>query len=593
MARCWTCERTWRSFRYTCPECAEARAYIKGGGPFSDLSLAERRRVLAKLEYTIAVLEWGFDSAGWLIERQTQLMERTLEFKARELLEQGDKALFVGDIGIAVDRYERAFEEDPTIFDVQIGLALAYLAGGRTPDAEKMLSEHAVRWGNFQIGDMDYRSYAYRLLGHIAFCEDHTQEAVDFARRAIECSPKYADALYDFAHYSVVLEAPEQVVPRKQISAASQTKALEHRGAVDRLLEDFLESRVRGLGIDKDQPRSEPAEPPQLLPAPSSPPRFNRPEKDWEKALRSAMFLDLDYRELASLEPDFDVVRDDVQTIIEDLEGTLRKRVEEARQETKDKLHEAVDALTVFVEAFHGFERHVAPSYDLPFRELNEELEGLKQRYRETSSVSLQPSRPKEMEAALAATLTLLEETTDFTERVASKHLRAYETFEDDSGAGLGWYFLWYLGGFYGFALLFNTIGRDSLGGWGTFWAILLMFAGGPVIGWIVHRSTFPTIAAQKHPHGRRPARPLKRERTPSPSERFVRDEIRIRQPEGSDEWARIEIEKVPKRRRVWPWALAAIALLSLFDSVGAGALGWLIVLLAGAAFWYTRHRSR
>ena len=47
----------------------------------------------------------------------------------------------------------------------------------------------------------DYKSYSYRLLGHIYACEENYHKAVACLKSAITLSPQYADGYYDYAQY--------------------------------------------------------------------------------------------------------------------------------------------------------------------------------------------------------------------------------------------------------------------------------------------------------------------------------------------------------------------------------------------------------
>ncbi len=49
--------------------------------------------------------------------------------------------------------------------------------------------------------DFDWKSYSYRLLGHIYACEEDHIKALEALHLAIKLSPDYTDGLYDFAQY--------------------------------------------------------------------------------------------------------------------------------------------------------------------------------------------------------------------------------------------------------------------------------------------------------------------------------------------------------------------------------------------------------
>lgn len=64
-----------------------------------------------------------------------------------------------------------------------------------------------------------YRSYSKRLIGHIYACEENHVQAATVLKSAIELSPKYEDAHYDYAQYCALLG-------RKEDCLASLRKAI-------------------------------------------------------------------------------------------------------------------------------------------------------------------------------------------------------------------------------------------------------------------------------------------------------------------------------------------------------------------------------
>ena len=55
----------------------------------------------------------------------------------------------------------------------------------------------------------DYKSYSYRLIGHIYACKEDYHRAAPALQSAIELSPTYYVALYDLAQYSAQMRDPE------------------------------------------------------------------------------------------------------------------------------------------------------------------------------------------------------------------------------------------------------------------------------------------------------------------------------------------------------------------------------------------------
>ena len=57
--------------------------------------------------------------------------------------------------------------------------------------------------------EIDYKSYSYRLIGHIYACEENFNQALDALHSSIKLSPNYADGLYDFAQYASLVSDNE------------------------------------------------------------------------------------------------------------------------------------------------------------------------------------------------------------------------------------------------------------------------------------------------------------------------------------------------------------------------------------------------
>jgi tetratricopeptide (TPR) repeat protein len=60
-------------------------------------------------------------------------------------------------------------------------------------------------YGNYPL-PFDYKSYTYRLIGHIYACEEDYNEARANLKSAIALSPQYTEGHYDYAQYCALLE---------------------------------------------------------------------------------------------------------------------------------------------------------------------------------------------------------------------------------------------------------------------------------------------------------------------------------------------------------------------------------------------------
>ena len=49
--------------------------------------------------------------------------------------------------------------------------------------------------------EIDYRSYSYRLIGHIYACDEDYNQTISVLQSSIDLSPTYEDGHYDYAQY--------------------------------------------------------------------------------------------------------------------------------------------------------------------------------------------------------------------------------------------------------------------------------------------------------------------------------------------------------------------------------------------------------
>ncbi|MGM0445747.1 MAG: tetratricopeptide repeat protein [Bacillota bacterium] len=85
-----------------------------------------------------------------------------------------------------------------------------------TSTFEKIISNHLSNKSNFYAINIDnylgypapkdYRSYSYRYLGHIEYCFNNIDKAVNYLSKACELSPSYGEALYDYSFYLSLTE---------------------------------------------------------------------------------------------------------------------------------------------------------------------------------------------------------------------------------------------------------------------------------------------------------------------------------------------------------------------------------------------------
>jgi hypothetical protein len=223
MARCWTCGSTVSGWQYTCSACKglkELKTLRKKvesyegaiSTKFSYMSEVQREgyyllkdTLTHELSSIASVIEWGFEKTRWQLVQQTNILksiDHTLktpsETKANEWREMAERLKSRGVLDESEKFYLRALELKPLDFRIYVGLAETYLRMNK-PDEAKYYMEKSLPHAPKK--EIDYRSYSYRLIGHIYECKEKYNQAASILYSAIELSPNYADGHYDYARY--------------------------------------------------------------------------------------------------------------------------------------------------------------------------------------------------------------------------------------------------------------------------------------------------------------------------------------------------------------------------------------------------------
>lgn len=243
MAQCWSCGKNVTGYHYTCRHCEN----IKEIKRLQEKVESSATGIYDRLDYMVqvqqdgfsslrtslseglaeiaAVIEWGFEKLYWELHQQTEILrsiDHSLKtpsetqanewrkiaegLKTRNVLDQSEKF------------YLKALELNPLDYRLYVGLAQTYLQENKFNEAKFYLEQslpHAPR-GNqdetvahIAVGidsKFDWRSYSYRLIGHIHACDEDYNQAVLILRSAIELSPDYADGYYDYSKYCAQLK---------------------------------------------------------------------------------------------------------------------------------------------------------------------------------------------------------------------------------------------------------------------------------------------------------------------------------------------------------------------------------------------------
>lgn len=224
MAKCWTCGTHVSGYSYTCSSCQslielkELRRDASEGLDYMAQIQQEGFEALqdalsSGLSEIASAIEWGFEEISWQLQQQTNVLRsigHTLktpsETKGNEWRLQAEELRHRGILEESEEFFLKALNEYRLDYRTYIGLAETYLQMEQFDKAKVFLEKslpHAPK------EEIDYRSYSYRLIGHIYACEENFSQALDALHSSIKLSPNYADGLYDFAQYASLVNDEE------------------------------------------------------------------------------------------------------------------------------------------------------------------------------------------------------------------------------------------------------------------------------------------------------------------------------------------------------------------------------------------------
>lgn len=220
MARCWTCGSDLAGglhHIFTCPLCAQVKETKKIRETLESAgveSLYGATEILSALSDIASIIEWSFEELNWKLEQATDIfrsIDKALktpgQTQANEWRQIAEELRDRGVLDESEKFFLQSFNVNPLDYRTYIGLGKTYLQMGKFDEAraywEKSLP-HAPKQ------EFDYRSYSYRLIGRIYFCEDNLQQAAATLQLAIELSPDYSDGHYDYAQYCAQLGQKEK-----------------------------------------------------------------------------------------------------------------------------------------------------------------------------------------------------------------------------------------------------------------------------------------------------------------------------------------------------------------------------------------------
>lgn len=243
MVRCWTCGIKWEQTVgdiYICESCEDISNQIcslhgdvkyasdRVSEKFDDLIYAQRQgfnalsngiQDIAGGMYEIAsVIEWGFGELSWQMQQQTSVLQEIAailktpgETQAEEWRLMAEEHRRRGDYDHSLKFFLKSLDANSLDYRTYIGLAELYLHIGRFAYA-KTYFERSLPHAPFR-GNFNYKSYSLRFIGHIYYCWEDCDKAIESLKRAVELSPNYTKAYYDLAQYYAVNGDVRDAIP--------------------------------------------------------------------------------------------------------------------------------------------------------------------------------------------------------------------------------------------------------------------------------------------------------------------------------------------------------------------------------------------
>lgn len=235
MARCWTCGSSVSGYRYRCSACEDVPRRLQSidreveslhetiSEGFADLARIQEagfNQLSDQLSEIATILEWGFGELSWQLQQQIEVLrsiDHTLktraETQANEWRLHAEELRRRGVLDESEEFFLKALNEYRLDYRIYVGLAETYLQMNKFDKAMAYLEKslpHAPK------KEIDYKSYSYRLIGHIHACEEDYNRAVAVLRTSIELSPTYEDGHYDYAQYSAQMRNRETCISSLQ-----------------------------------------------------------------------------------------------------------------------------------------------------------------------------------------------------------------------------------------------------------------------------------------------------------------------------------------------------------------------------------------
>lgn len=244
MAKCWTCGTHIERPQFNCTSCQKlqelkdmnkrVQAIESHAGDVSkklyDMTQMQQEEFFhlqqgvdrmgesffAGLSQVASAMEWGFGEIEWQLQQQHDVLrsiDHTLktpsQTQGNEWRSIAEELRIRGVLDQSEEFYLKALEVNPLDYRIYIGLATTHLQNNRF-DKAKIFLEKSLP--HAPIEEIDYKSYSYRLIGHIYACEENYQQAFTTLQSSVELSPRYAEGLYDYAQYAALVSTSNESV---------------------------------------------------------------------------------------------------------------------------------------------------------------------------------------------------------------------------------------------------------------------------------------------------------------------------------------------------------------------------------------------
>jgi len=274
MARCWSCgaglpEGLHLNYWLTCPTCTQVEETRKiretlessGAQSFYEVvtifgpDIGETAGILEagfgelseQLANIASILEWGFEEIDWRLDQISETLEnidRTLKSpaitRAREWRRIAEELRRRKVLDKSKRFFLKSLDANPLDYRTYIGLGKTYFELGSSWKA-RFYWEESLPYA--PKGEIDYKSYTYRLLGRLDFCEENYQQAASKLKTSIELSPNYWIGHYDYAQYCALIGDEKNCLDSLKIAILNK-KPLEKLARKERNF-DVLGNKIR------------------------------------------------------------------------------------------------------------------------------------------------------------------------------------------------------------------------------------------------------------------------------------------------------------------------------------------------------------